>query len=308
MAVHQEYRRAGWLRAAQGRATWLRVSGRGLMPAGPDLGAGEAMDPAEPGDPGSRQDGPPQHDPPPQNAASPQDNQPPQDNQLPQNTAPPHDQPRDDPPPQNTAPSHGRPPPKAAPRPGGKPRGGSRHAPLSRGKKILAWTGGVMAVIVVVAVLGTYFVYRHLNANLHQVDISSDLGSQPVDLHPQAENILVLGSDSRIGQGKGYGNSAVLNTDRSDTLMIVHIAADRQWADVMSIPRDSWVNIPACRMGNGRRPRPPPSRSTRRSPSGPCTGTAPTSASPARSKRWRRTPASGLTTLSPSTSTASVPW
>jgi LCP family protein required for cell wall assembly len=34
--------------------------------------------------------------------------------------------------------------------------------------------------------------------------------------------------------------------------MIVHIPADRKWAEVMSIPRDSWVDIPACEMGNGQ--------------------------------------------------------
>jgi LCP family protein required for cell wall assembly len=34
--------------------------------------------------------------------------------------------------------------------------------------------------------------------------------------------------------------------------MIIHIPADRKWAEVMSIPRDSWVNIPACEMGNGQ--------------------------------------------------------
>src|SRR5215471_18835503 len=121
-----------------------------------------------------------------------------------------------------------------------------------RGKKILAWTAGTVAVLLVIAVLGVYFVYRHLNANLHQVDISGVLGSQPVDLHPQAENILVLGSDTRFGQGRRFGNSAELNTDHSDTLLIVHIAADRKWADIMSIPRDSWVSIPACLMGNGQ--------------------------------------------------------
>ena len=127
---------------------------------------------------------------------------------------------------------------------------GRKHR--GRGKKILAWTAGIVAILLVIAVLGAYFVYRHLNANLHQVDISGVLGSQPVDLHPQAENILVLGSDTRIGQGKGYGPSADLNTDHSDTLLIVHIAADRKWADIMSIPRDSWVSIPACEMGNGQ--------------------------------------------------------
>src|SRR5215472_1752686 len=122
----------------------------------------------------------------------------------------------------------------------------------SRRRKIFAWIAGALAVLLVVVVTGAYLVYRHLNGNLHQVNVSGLLGRQPVDLHPQAENILVIGSDTRTGQGRGYGSSAQLNTDHSDTLLIVHIAASRQWADVMSIPRDSWVNIPACRMGNGQ--------------------------------------------------------
>src|SRR6266480_4325512 len=66
----------------------------------------------------------------------------------------------------------------------------------SRKKKILAWTSAALAAVVVIGALGAYFVYRHLDANLHQVDISGVLGSQPVDLHPQAENVLVLGSDT----------------------------------------------------------------------------------------------------------------
>jgi LCP family protein required for cell wall assembly len=119
-----------------------------------------------------------------------------------------------------------------------------------RRKKILAWTAGGVAVVLLIAVGGAYVVYRHLNGNLHQLNISGDLGTQPVDTHPQAENIMVIGSDSRHDQGKGFGQD--LTTDQSDTLMIMHIAADRKWVDVMSIPRDSWVNIPACKMGNGQ--------------------------------------------------------
>ena len=105
-------------------------------------------------------------------------------------------------------------------------------------------------MVLLIALGGAYAVYRHLNGNLHQVNISGELGSQPVDLHPQAENIMIIGSDTRHGQGKGFGQG--LNTDQSDTLMIMHIAADRKWVNVMSIPRDSWVNIPACKMGNGQ--------------------------------------------------------
>jgi LCP family protein required for cell wall assembly len=120
-----------------------------------------------------------------------------------------------------------------------------------RRARILAWTGGVTAGVVLLAATGGYFVYRHLSNNIDQIDISGMLGrNQPADPHPQAENIVVVGSDTRSGQGSGFGRG--LTTDQSDTLMIVHISASRKWADIMSVPRDSWVGIPACVMGNGQ--------------------------------------------------------
>src|ERR1039457_5239020 len=134
------------------------------------------------------------------------------------------------------------------------PPGAAAGAPAEPGhrprrkKKILAWTAGGAAVVVLLALGGAYAVYRHLNGNIHQLNISGELGTQPVDTHPQAENIMIIGSDSRNGI-RGFGQD--LSTDQSDTLMIMHIAADRKWVNVMSIPRDSWVNIPACNMGNG---------------------------------------------------------
>jgi LCP family protein required for cell wall assembly len=122
-----------------------------------------------------------------------------------------------------------------------------RHWPR---RKILIW-GSASLALLLVAVTGTgYVMLKHFNANLQQDDIRGLLGAQPVNLHPQAENIMVLGSDSRQGLSKAYGSGLV--TDQSDTLMIIHIPADRQWAEVMSIPRDSWVNIPACEMGDGQ--------------------------------------------------------
>jgi LCP family protein required for cell wall assembly len=122
-----------------------------------------------------------------------------------------------------------------------------RHWPR---RKILIW-GSASLALLLIAVTGTgYVLLKHFNANLQQADIRGLLGAQPVNLHPQAENIMVLGSDSRQGLSKAYGSGLV--TDQSDTLMIIHIPADRKWAEVMSIPRDSWVNIPACKMGDGQ--------------------------------------------------------
>jgi LCP family protein required for cell wall assembly len=122
-----------------------------------------------------------------------------------------------------------------------------RHWPR---RKILIWGASSLALLLVAVSSSGYVILKHFNANLEQDDIRGLLGAQPVNLHPQAENIMVLGSDSRQGLGTAYGSDLV--TDQSDTLMIIHIPADRQWAEVMSIPRDSWVNIPSCEMGDGQ--------------------------------------------------------
>jgi LCP family protein required for cell wall assembly len=91
---------------------------------------------------------------------------------------------------------------------------------------------------------------RHFNDNINQTNVRGLLGHEPADLHPRAENILVLGSDTR--SGLAGATAADLATAQSDTMMLIHIPASRQWAEVMSIPRDSWVDIPSCMMGNGK--------------------------------------------------------
>jgi len=61
------------------------------------------------------------------------------------------------------------------------------------------------------------------------------------------ENILLLGSQTRDGQhGIHLGNASKLGTDISDTAMLVHISAEKQWATVVSIPRDLIVPRPEC--------------------------------------------------------------
>ena len=126
-----------------------------------------------------------------------------------------------------------------------------RHWPR---RKIIAWGAGSLAVLLVGVTATGYEILHHFNANIQQDDITGLLGARPVDTHPQAENIAIIGSDSRDGLSAAYGSGLV--TDQSDTLMIIHIPANRKWAEVMSIPRDSYVNIPACQMGNGQTSQP----------------------------------------------------
>lgn len=67
----------------------------------------------------------------------------------------------------------------------------------------------------------------------------------------RAVNILLLGSDSRMGEenqrlGNGYTGGM-----RADTTIVVHVAADRSRVELVSIPRDSLVDIPACKTTKG---------------------------------------------------------
>lgn len=56
-----------------------------------------------------------------------------------------------------------------------------------------------------------------------------------------AINILLLGTDTR---GPTPVSLAKIRAQRSDTMLLVHIPADRRRVEVMSIMRDSWVPIP----------------------------------------------------------------
>ncbi len=61
-------------------------------------------------------------------------------------------------------------------------------------------------------------------------------------------NLLLVGSDSRAGQGTLYGNTdGALN----DVTMLLHISQDHTSATVVSFPRDMVVPVPACPDGKG---------------------------------------------------------
>lgn len=59
-------------------------------------------------------------------------------------------------------------------------------------------------------------------------------------------NIVIMGSDSRDGANGDFASSEGTSGARSDTTMVMHISADRSRVELISIPRDSTVDIPAC--------------------------------------------------------------
>lgn len=140
---------------------------------------------------------------------------------------------------------------EAAGRGGGKGMtGGPGRTRLTRRGRILAWGAGVTSVVVLgIGGVGAW-VYNDLNNNINSADVDDKLGGdRPENLSPGSKNIMIVGSDSRDGANAKYGKD--LTTMQSDTLMVLHIPADRKWASVVSFPRDSWVEIPSCEKGDG---------------------------------------------------------
>ena len=112
-----------------------------------------------------------------------------------------------------------------------------------------------LATVLVVALGVGFFAYRHLEGNITAMDVEDALGSdRPPVLEDDNEqrdplNVLLLGSDTREGQGNGIGGET---PGLSDTTILLHISADRDFAYGVSLPRDAMVERPECERKDGQ--------------------------------------------------------
>ncbi|MFI5888045.1 LCP family protein [Streptomyces sp. NPDC051554] len=111
----------------------------------------------------------------------------------------------------------------------------------------------VSALILVTAGAGAWL-WQHLNGNIKSVAIDDGAGGkEKADAFGRTPiNILVIGSDGRnnaadckLGGGCGSASSTVGHN--ADVEMVVHVSADRSNATVMSVPRDTMTQVPACK-------------------------------------------------------------
>ncbi|MEV0323918.1 LCP family protein [Streptomyces sp. NPDC050658] len=155
-------------------------------------------------------------------------------------------------------PDGAQPEPKAtyAPGAGSSPTGAGV---ARRRRRWLRWTAIGAASVVLGAAGAGWAVYNKLDGNITKdTDAAAELAryekERPTPLVHDAQNILLIGSDTRAGRGnKKYGRDP--GTQRSDTTILLHLAADRQSATAVSIPRDVMVDIPSCRRPDGSRTR-----------------------------------------------------
>ncbi|MFJ6134306.1 LCP family protein [Kitasatospora sp. NPDC092286] len=162
-----------------------------------------------------------------------------------------------------------RPPPGASPTPGlpdpdapkpDVPRPGSPTAPGRGRRRWLMITAGAFAFLLVASGALLWIAYRKLDGNIGTDTATDRLLAQLEAERPSrtagargAENILLIGSDDRTGANASYGEAG---GRRSDTTILLHLAADRKHATAVSIPRDVMVTVPACEKPDGTRNKP----------------------------------------------------
>lgn len=145
------------------------------------------------------------------------------------------------------------------------PRSGSGHRRAGRGsgggkrptrqgrRRVLRWAASIVALLILGTAAAGYLYYRHLNGNIRSGQrLSGDSGVAKSEADAAGRrpiNILMLGSDSRDkaeNQELGGGRDLAGSPPRADVQMLIHISADRKNASVVSVPRDTIVDIPEC--------------------------------------------------------------
>jgi LCP family protein required for cell wall assembly len=130
---------------------------------------------------------------------------------------------------------------------GGSDGGGGETRRKRRWPRVLIAVGVFVALVV--AGLGGLAWQRQssYNGNIDRLKgvMPDDSPNRPGANVEGTENWLLVGSDSRADATTGEGNQVWRpGQQRTDTIMLLHLPADRKKAYIVSFPRDSWVEIP----------------------------------------------------------------
>ncbi|MBD8060424.1 LCP family protein [Cellulomonas sp. JH27-2] len=135
----------------------------------------------------------------------------------------------------------------------------SRHTHHAT-RRIVRGTSLAVVALLAFGVGGAAATYARINGNVSHIDVGNLVADEPRPTKSadpndpnagQDVNILLLGSDSREGDdNESIGGH--IGGMRSDTTIVLHVSADRSRVDAVSIPRDSMVDIPSCKLTNGK--------------------------------------------------------
>ncbi|WP_037575757.1 LCP family protein [Phaeacidiphilus oryzae] len=102
--------------------------------------------------------------------------------------------------------------------------------------------------MVAICLVSGWLYVKHLDGNIQHGALSA--GDMPSSSSDGALNILLIGSDSRNTAEDlklGGAKSSVGGPLHADVEMLLHVSADHSNASLLSIPRDTMVDIPQCK-------------------------------------------------------------
>jgi LCP family protein required for cell wall assembly len=111
-------------------------------------------------------------------------------------------------------------------------------------RHLLTVVAGIMAVVLVVVAALAWVTVEGILGKIHHKNCPSCVAA----IGGRGLNVLIIGSDSRAGLTKAQEKDLHVGHDagqRSDTMILLHIPSGGGKADMVSLPRDSYVTIPA---------------------------------------------------------------
>ena len=127
------------------------------------------------------------------------------------------------------------------------------HATQKRmgGWKVIASVSGLVVTSLIISMATVVgFTITSLTSSLQTIELPGH--EEPV-LAGVGEweggfNVLIVGSDTRVGQGDQFGET---DSELNDVNLLVHVSENHDHATVMSFPRDTLIDVPACEQSDG---------------------------------------------------------
>ncbi|MFD4634728.1 LCP family protein [Streptomyces sp. NPDC058284] len=135
---------------------------------------------------------------------------------------------------------------------GGRGTRGGARAPR-RKRRVLRWSATILSVLILGTAGAGYLYYQYLNGNIETDDLNLGEHRAPAPTPNAAGqtplNILLIGSDARdskANQKLGGAKETFGSPPLADVQMLLHLSADRSNMSVVSMPRDTLLQIPKC--------------------------------------------------------------
>lgn len=133
-----------------------------------------------------------------------------------------------------------------------------RHRPAGRWRRPVAVLATLLSVLIVATSTAGWALLHRVEGQVDRVDVFAELAHRP-QASNGGTNFLLVGSDTREGISRRAlrrltaGSRRTAAGQRSDTVMLAHVSGAGDAVTLVSLPRDSVVEIPAHDSAAGER-------------------------------------------------------